>query len=109
MAKRYLLSLLLVMIMGYLAACATFVVTGTGQTRSSTDRYPDQDQTINQQINAAFVSDPYIPANDIQVRTHAGVVTLTGRVSSQAIINRAVITAKRIKGVLRVQSKLLLH
>lgn len=57
-------------------------------------------------IKAQLVADPQLSAWNISVSTSAGVVTLSGTVSSPDLIGRAVLLALETKGVAQVISTL---
>ena len=60
--------------------------------------------TIN--VNAAFVANKKLGVWDINVDTHLGEVTLRGYVKSKEIIEEAINTTKKVKGVKKVKSLL---
>lgn len=69
------------------------------------DGYMD-DSSVTAKVKAALVDDEVIKSTDISVETHAGVVTLSGFVSSQDQAEKAVALAKKVEGVKSVSDKL---
>lgn len=65
------------------------------------------DVLISSTVKSKLISDTQIKAGDIDVSSSQGVVTLIGRVSSQAIKNDAERTARATKGVTDVNNELL--
>ena len=73
---------------------------GCGATVSgSTD-----DATITTRVKTMFLSDPSIRAERIDVKTFKGVVTLSGRVSTEDEGKKAVALARKVRGVTDVKS-----
>ncbi|MBM7344534.1 molecular chaperone OsmY [Pantoea coffeiphila] len=64
------------------------------------------DSGVTAKVKAALVDDEAIKSTDISVKTHEGVVTLSGFVSSQDQAEKAVALAKGIEGVKSVSDKL---
>ncbi|NEG80007.1 molecular chaperone OsmY [Pantoea agglomerans] len=69
------------------------------------DGYMD-DSGITAKAKAALVDDDAIKSTDISVKTHSGVVTLSGFVSSQDQAEKAVAVVQKIEGVKSVSDKL---
>jgi osmotically-inducible protein OsmY len=67
---------------------------------------PVDDATITTRVKTAFLNDPVIRAERIEVKTFKGVVTLSGRVSSKQEEEKAVAIARKIRGVTDVRSTL---
>ena len=88
-------SALLSVVLAFAVAC------GTGN-RSG----PVDDATITTRVKTAFLNDPVIRAERIDVKTFKGVVTLSGRVSSKQEEEKAVGIARKIRGVTDVRSTL---
>ncbi|NIP72250.1 MAG: BON domain-containing protein [Gammaproteobacteria bacterium] len=86
--------------------CASLVTSGAAQRPGTDDgRSPaqiDQDVRIANRINAAYVSDPLVPALDIRVTVYKGVVTLRGSMISREVATRALSLARDTPGVRRV-------
>ena len=89
-----------------LSGCASLVATGVDgrdvrdDGRNRVER--DMDVRIANRINAAYVSDARIPALDIRVTSHRGLVTLTGTLPSRELRDRAVQIARdtaEVRGV----------
>jgi hyperosmotically inducible protein len=80
---------------------------GARMQQSSDNRtVPDKaaDAWITTKVKSEFGTTKGIPATDISVSTHDGVVTLSGMVASQAEKDHAKRVAQRVKGVKRVDS-----
>jgi osmotically-inducible protein OsmY len=65
-----------------------------------------QDATLGARVKTALVNDPTIGAERIEVAVRAGVVTLSGTVSSEANRQRAIELAHAVSGVVSVKSTL---
>jgi osmotically-inducible protein OsmY len=85
--------------MGAMAGCAAT------QTQESTGQYVD-DSAITAKVKTAMFNDPNLKMNEIGVETYRGVVQLSGFVSSQAEINRALQLARSVDGVASVKNDL---
>lgn len=59
-------------------------------------------------LKTKFIKDNSIPAKDISIKVHNGVVTLTGEVDNQNAVNRAIEVAEMQKGVQEVKAYLVL-
>lgn len=71
--------------------------------QEGTGQYID-DTVITAKVKAALVKDPTTKASEINVETFKGAVQLSGFVSSQAAVNRAVDLARGIEGVQSVKN-----
>lgn len=71
--------------------------------QEGTGEYID-DSVITTKVKAALVNDPVTKATEINVETFKGVVQLSGFVSSQAAVNRAVELARGVNGVKSVRN-----
>ncbi len=71
--------------------------------QESTGEYLD-DSVITARVKAAILDDPALKVAEINVETFKGVVQLSGFVSSQAAVNRAVEVARSVKGVTAVRN-----
>lgn len=65
---------------------------------------PGTDTWITTKVKADLLTTKDVPGLDLKVETVNGVVTLTGRVDSQAEADRAIHIARNIDGVSRVDS-----
>lgn len=72
-------------------------------TREGTGEYMD-DTVITTKVKAAIFNEPSLKVSEINVETFKGVVQLSGFVSSQADINKAVAVARGIQGVRSVKN-----
>lgn len=70
---------------------------------SSTGEYID-DTVITTKVKTAIFGDPTLSSAEINVETYKGVVQLSGFVSSQADIDRAVDLTRRVSGVVSVEN-----
>jgi len=71
--------------------------------QEATGEYID-DSVITTKVKTALVNDPVTKATEINVETFKGVVQLSGFVSTQAAINRAVELARGVSGVKSVKN-----
>jgi len=60
------------------------------------------DASINTNVQAAVVGVPGVHANNVQVKTYEGVVTLRGTVENQLAAQNAVQAARQVAGVKKV-------
>ena len=87
-----------------LAIATTLGCAGTATTEG-TGEYVD-DTVITTKVKAAIFNEPSLKSAEINVETFKGVVQLSGFVSSQANINKAVVVAKNVNGVTSVTNKM---
>jgi hyperosmotically inducible protein len=64
------------------------------------------DSAISAAVKLALAADPQLNALKLGVDTQSGVVTLTGRAPDTKVADRAVQIAATAKGVMRVESQL---
>lgn len=95
--QRNILFPVMILIVNLLLGCAST------STQESTGEYLD-DSAITAKVKSAFVGDKKVSALDIQVVTFKGVVQLSGFVSSQQEIGRAVELARNVPGVKSVKN-----
>lgn len=94
---RFFAAFIMAMTLLTAAGCAsTQKVEGTGE-------YVD-DSVITTKVKAAIFNDPSLSSAEINVETFKGVVQLSGFVSSQSEINRAVEIARSVGGVSSVKN-----
>ncbi len=72
-------------------------------TQESAGEYMDN-SVITAKVKTAIFKDPSLKSAEINVETFKGVVQLSGFVSSQADINRAVEIARAVEGVKSVEN-----
>lgn len=86
-------------------AVTLFSVVGCASTskQEGTGEYID-DSVITTKVKAAILDEPTLKVAEINVETFKGVVQLSGFVSSQAAINKAVEVARGVRGVKSVKS-----
>lgn len=82
---------------------AVLVGCSSTSTRSSTGEYID-DSVITTKVKAAILDDKELKVTEINVETFKGVVQLSGFVTSQSDINRAVSVARGVGGVKSVKN-----
>ena len=71
--------------------------------QEGTGEYLD-DSVITAKVKAAIFGDPTLKVAEINVETFKGVVQLSGFVSSQADINKAVELTRKVHGVVSVKN-----
>jgi osmotically-inducible protein OsmY len=75
----------------------------SADSKESAGEYLD-DSVITTRVKTAVFNDPSLKSSEINVETYKRVVQLSGFVSSQADINKAVEIARAVKGVTSVQN-----
>ncbi|MBK7324588.1 MAG: BON domain-containing protein [Propionivibrio sp.] len=94
---KYLSALFLAVTLVFATGCAsTSKQEGTGE-------YVD-DSVITSKVKAAIFNEPTLKSAEINVETFKGTVQLSGFVSSQAAINKAVAVARTVGGVTSVKN-----
>jgi osmotically-inducible protein OsmY len=73
--------------------------------REGTGEYID-DALITTKVKAALAADPVVKATEVNVETFKGAVQLSGFVSSQEAIGKAVELARGIEGVRAVKNNM---
>ncbi len=94
--KRFPAFFLTVLLAFFVGCAATPKQEGTGE-------YID-DTVLTTKVKAAVFNEPSLKSAEINVETFKGVVQLSGFVSSQADINKAVEVARGVKGVKSVKN-----
>ena len=87
---------LAVMLVSVVGCAATSKQEGTGE-------YID-DSAITTKVKAAIFNEPTLKVAEINVETFKGVVQLSGFVSSQTAVNKAVEVARGVSGVKSVKN-----
>ena len=64
------------------------------------------DAVITTKVKTALLKDESVKATEVNVETYKGIVQLTGFVKSQANIDKAVMLAKAVVGVISVQNNM---
>lgn len=82
---------------------AFFVGCAATPKQEGTGEYID-DTVLTTKVKAAIFNEPSLKSAEINVETFKGVVQLSGFVSSQADINKAVEVARGVKGVKSVKN-----
>ena len=82
---------------------ASFVGCAATREQEGTGEYFD-DTVLTTKVKAAVFNEPKLKSAEINVETFKGVVQLSGFVSSQANINKAVELARGVKGVKSVKN-----
>jgi osmotically-inducible protein OsmY len=90
-------SLLSVLLLASILGC------GATQTREGTGEYLE-DSVITTKVKAAIFNDSTLKVNEINVETFKGVVQLSGFVTSQADVDKAVQVARGVAGVKSVKN-----
>ncbi|WP_295992613.1 BON domain-containing protein [Rugamonas sp.] len=87
------------------AALMLTTVVGCAATsdHESTGQYVD-DAALTTKVKAAIVNEPTLKVSEINVETYQGKVQLSGFVSSQDDINKAVDVARNVNGVKEVNN-----
>jgi len=87
----------------FAALLASFVGCAGGPQKESTGEYVD-DTVITTKVKTAILNEPSLKVAEINVETFKGIVQLSGFVSSQADINKAVGVARGVGGVKSVKN-----
>ena len=82
---------------------ASFLGCASTATKEGTGEYVD-DSVITAKVKADIFGDDTLKSAEINVETFKGVVQLSGFVSSQADIDRAIEVARKVKGVTSVKN-----
>ena len=82
---------------------ATALGCATSSKNEGTGEYID-DSVITTKTKAAIFNEPTLKSAEINVETYKGVVQLSGFVSSQADINKAVALTRGVSGVTSVKN-----
>ena len=96
---RYVLVLMLI---------ATFVSCASTSQQSSTGEYID-DSVITTKVKSLLAADDFLKSFDISVETYKGAVQLSGFVSSQAAVDKAVQITRGVGGVKSVRNNLIVR
>lgn len=83
----------------------SFVGCAATSKQESTGQYMD-DSVITTKVKTAIFNEPDLKSAEINVETFKGVVQLSGFVSSQASINKALQVARAVGGVKSVQNEM---
>jgi hypothetical protein len=67
------------------------------------------DNVVALRLQSKYMKDEIVKAKDVHIQVWKGVATLTGRVNSQAQINRAIEIAEQQKGIREVKAYLILR
>lgn len=94
--KRFSTFFMIALLAFFVGCAATSKQEGTGE-------YID-DTVLTTKVKAAVLNEPTLKSAEINVETFKGVVQLSGFVSSQADINKAVAVARSVKGVTSVKN-----
>ncbi|MDB5823402.1 MAG: transport-associated protein [Herminiimonas sp.] len=88
-----------------LISALLFAVAGCASTSKSegAGEYVD-DTVITSKVKAEIFNEPALKSREINVETFKGVTQLSGFVSSQADVNKAVEVASRVRGVKSVRN-----
>ena len=94
---KYLSAFMMIFAMLFTLGCAST------PTKEGTGEFVD-DSVITTKVKAAILKEPSLKSTEINVETFKGVVQLSGFVSSQADITRAVDVARDVNGVKSVKN-----
>ena len=94
--KRFSAFFIAVLLVSMLGCASTAKTEGTGE-------YVD-DSVITTKVKTAILNEPSLKVAEINVETFKGIVQLSGFVSSQADINKAVGVARGVGGVKSVKN-----
>ena len=88
-----------------LAAVAMATALGCASTakHEGTGEYVD-DSVITTKVKAAILDEPTLKSAEINVETFKGIVQLSGFVTSQANVDKAVVVAQQVGGVKSVKN-----
>jgi len=101
--RSLLSSVFLATVLATAGGMATLSGCASTDKRAGTGEYID-DTVITTKVKAAILNDPTLKVMEINVETFKGVVQLSGFVTSQADINRAVALTRDIGGVQSVRN-----
>jgi osmotically-inducible protein OsmY len=96
---RYVLVLMLI---------ATFVSCASTSKKESTGEYVD-DSVITTKVKSLLAADDFLKSFDIGVETYKGTVQLSGFVTSQAAVDKAVQITRGVGGVKSVRNSLIVR
>lgn len=94
---KYMSVLMMIFAMLFSLGCAST------STKEGTGEFVD-DSVITTKVKAAILKEPSLKSTEIKVETFKGEVQLSGFVSSQSDINRAVEVARDVNGVKSVKN-----
>ena len=98
LSKRFATFMLSILVAAVLGCAAT-------PTREGTGEYID-DSVITAKVKAAIFNEPSLKSAEINVETFKGAVQLSGFVSSNADINKALDVARGVGGVTSVRNSM---
>lgn len=99
--SKYLSALFLSLTLLTVVGCAST------STQESTGEYVD-DVLITSKVKAAILGEPTLKSLEINVETFKGAVQLSGFVSTQAAINKAIEITRSVRGVSSVKNNMLI-
>ncbi len=102
---KYIATTILAMSLAATLGCATTSSKdgASASKQESAGEYID-DSVITTKVKAAVLNEPTLKSFEINVETYKGVVQLSGFVSSQANIEKAVEVTRNVKGVTAVKN-----
>ena len=95
--SRVFASIVMAVLLAFQAGCAST------PTHEGTGEYVD-DTVLTTKVKAAILDEPGLKSTEIKVETFKGTVQLSGFVSSQSNIQKAVEIARGVKGVKGVKN-----
>jgi len=103
---RYFFLILAGVLVALIGCASTSQQDGSSSSkRESTGEYID-DAVITTKVKTAVLNEPTLKSYEINVETYKGVVQLSGFVSSQTVINKAIEVARGVKGVASVKNSM---
>ena len=84
----------------------TLVACASTSKQSSTGEYVD-DSVITTKVKSLLAADDFLKSFEISVETYKGTVQLSGFVSSQQAVDKAVQITRSVKGVISVKNDLI--
>ena len=106
MKKRTVFIGYLLVLMLMATSVSTFVSCASTSKQESTGDYVD-DSVITTKVKSLIAADDFLKSFQISVETYKGTVQLSGFVSSQNLVDKAVQITRSVKGVTSVKNNLI--
>jgi len=100
---KYISNIILAVMLTTLLGCASTSTPPSTSKHEGTGQYVD-DSVITTKVKAAVFHEPSLKSSEINVETYKGVVQLSGFVSDEADIYKAIELADTVKGVKSVKN-----
>lgn len=101
---KYISTIFLALMLATALGCTSTKSTSTREPEKKTAGEYIDDAVITAKVKKDIFDEPSLKASEIKVETYKGVVQLSGFVSSEADIKRAVEVARNVKGVTSVKN-----